>query len=97
MLDRPRTRDRVAGRQAEGGPLAVSNRVAAAAFGNRGGARCDGRALCWEYNRRAPATARTTVTSFGRAMRREGYVLKKQGRDRVRSIGRTSRRSGQPS
>jgi transposase-like protein len=33
--------------------------------------------LCWEYNRRAPGMAQTTVTSFGRAMRREGYVLKK--------------------
>jgi transposase len=49
--------------------------------------------LCWEYNRRAPATAQTTVTSFGRAMRREGYVLKKNGHGRVRSIGRTSTRS----
>jgi transposase len=48
---------------------------------------------CWEYNRRAPGTAQTTVTSFGRAMRREGYVLKKNGRGRVRSIGRTSKRS----
>ena len=33
--------------------------------------------LCWEYNRRAPAAARTTDTSFRRAMHREGYVLKK--------------------
>src|SRR4026207_829146 len=49
--------------------------------------------LCWEYNRGAPGTAQTTVTSFGRAMRREGYVLKKNGRGRVRSIGRTSKRS----
>ena len=38
-------------------------------------------------------TARTTVTSFRRAMHREGYVLKKNGRGRARSIGRTSRRS----
>ena len=49
--------------------------------------------LCWEYNRRAAATAQTTVTSFGRAMRREGYVLKKNGRGRVKSTGRTSKRS----
>jgi transposase-like protein len=49
--------------------------------------------LCWQYNRQAAATAQTTVTSFGRAMRREGYVLKKNGRDRVRSIARTFRRS----
>jgi transposase-like protein len=49
--------------------------------------------LCWQYNRQAAATAQTTVTSFGRAMRREGYVLKKNGRGRVRSIGRMFRRS----
>lgn len=53
--------------------------------------------LCWEYNRRAAASAQTTVTSFGRAMHREGYVLKKNGRGRARSIVRTSRRSGRPS
>jgi transposase len=50
--------------------------------------------LCWEYNRRAPRSAQTTVTSFGRAMRRVGYVLKKNGRDQVRSIGRRSKRNG---
>ena len=33
--------------------------------------------LCWESNRRAPSSAQTTVTSFGRAMRRAGYVFKK--------------------
>jgi transposase len=49
--------------------------------------------LCWEYNRRASPAARTTVTSFRRAMHREGYVLKKNGRGRARSIVRTSRRS----
>ena len=49
--------------------------------------------LCWEYNRRVPRAARTTRTSFGRAMRRDGYVLKKNGRGRVRSIGQTSRRN----
>lgn len=49
--------------------------------------------LCWAYNRRAASTAQTTVTSFGRAMRREGYVLKKNGRGRVRSTGRTSKRN----
>lgn len=53
--------------------------------------------LCWEYNRRAAADAQTTVTSFGRAMRREGYVLKKNGRGRARSTARTSRRSGRRS
>jgi transposase len=49
--------------------------------------------LCWEYNRRTPQGARTTVSSFRRAMHREGYVLKKNGRGRARSIGRTSKRS----
>jgi transposase len=49
--------------------------------------------LCWEYNRRTPPAGRTTVTSFRRAMHREGYVLKKNGRGRARSIGRTSRRN----
>jgi transposase len=53
--------------------------------------------LCWEYNRRAPAAARTTDTSFRRAMHREGYVLKKNGRGRARSIDRTSRRSARRS
>lgn len=52
------------------------------------------RELCKEYHRRAPAAARTTETSLRRAMHREGYVLKKNGRGRARSIGRTSRRSG---
>ena len=49
--------------------------------------------LCREYNRRAASDAQTTVTSFGRALRREGYVFKKNGRGRVRSTGPTSRRS----
>ena len=49
--------------------------------------------LGWEYNRRASPAAQTTVTSFRRAMHREGYVLKKNGRGRARLIGRTSRRS----
>ena len=53
--------------------------------------------LCWEYNRRAPTAAQTTDTSFRRAMHREGYVLKKNGRGRARSIGRMSRRSARPS
>ena len=48
--------------------------------------------LCWEYNRRVPKAARTTETSLRRAMRRDGYVLKKNGRGRVRSTGPTSRR-----
>src|SRR5690606_33500562 len=44
--------------------------------------------LCRQYNRQAAATAQTTVTSFGRAMRREGYVLKKTvAAERDRSAG----------
>lgn len=47
--------------------------------------------LCRAYNRRVSRAARTTETSFRRALHREGYVLKKNGRDRARSIARTSR------
>ena len=50
--------------------------------------------FCWQYNRRVPRGQRTTPTSFRRAMRRAGFVLKKNGRGRARSTGRTSRRSG---
>lgn len=49
--------------------------------------------LCWEYNRRVPNADRTTDTSFRRAMRRDGYVLKKNGRGRVKLTARTSRRN----
>lgn len=50
--------------------------------------------LCWEYNRRVARAARTTSTSFRRAMHREGFVLKKNARAQARSTGPTSRRSG---
>jgi transposase len=53
--------------------------------------------LCWAYNRRVKSGERTTPTSFRRAMHREGYVLKKNGRGRVRSIGRTSGRTARRS
>lgn len=46
--------------------------------------------LCWAYNRQAPAAHQTTPTSLWRAVRRAGYVLKKNDRGRVRSIGPTS-------
>lgn len=52
--------------------------------------------LCWAYNRRAPAAHQTTFTSLWRAMRRAGYVLKKNARGRARSIDRTSSRSAPP-
>jgi transposase len=47
------------------------------------------RELCWEYNRRVPRERRTTPTSFGRAMHRAGFVLKKNGRGRANATGRT--------
>jgi transposase len=53
--------------------------------------------LCWQYNRRVTRAERTTETSFRRAMHREGFVLKKNGRGRRRSIGRTSARNARRS
>jgi len=53
--------------------------------------------LCWEYNRRVPSARRTNERSFRRVMRRVGFVLKKNGRGRAKSIGRTSRRSARRS
>jgi transposase len=46
--------------------------------------------LCWAYNRRAPAAHQTTPSSLWRAVRRAGYVLKKNGRGHVRSTALTS-------
>lgn len=45
--------------------------------------------LCRTYNRRVPRAARTTRTSFGRAMRRADFVLKKNARDRASGTART--------
>ncbi|HZE93571.1 MAG TPA: helix-turn-helix domain-containing protein [Gemmatimonadales bacterium] len=53
--------------------------------------------LCWAYNRRVPRSAQTTRTSFGRAMRREAFVLKKNARGRASGTDRTSRRSARRS
>lgn len=53
--------------------------------------------LCWEYNRRVPKERKTTPTSFGRAMHRAGYVLKKNARGRANATARTWQRSGQRS
>src|SRR2546430_8285472 len=36
--------------------------------------------LCWEYNRRVPSARRTARSSFHRALRRAGFVLKKKSR-----------------
>jgi len=44
--------------------------------------------MCAEYNRRVPRAHRTTPASFHRALVREGFVVKKNGRGRVKSIGR---------
>ena len=46
--------------------------------------------LCRGYNRRVSRAHRTTPTSFRRALHRAGFVVKKNGRGRVRSTGRTS-------
>jgi transposase len=53
--------------------------------------------LCWEYNRRVARTQRSTPTSIGRALHREGFVLKKNGRGRANATGRTWQRSGRRS
>jgi len=45
--------------------------------------------LCRTYNRRVPRAARTTRTSFGRAMCRADFVLKKNARGRVSGTART--------
>jgi transposase-like protein len=45
--------------------------------------------LCWAYNRRVRRSARTTRTSFGRAMHRMNFVLKKNGRGRVSGTDQT--------
>jgi len=49
--------------------------------------------LCWEYNRRAETSRRTSVAAIGRARRRLGFVWKQNGRGRARWIGPTWRRS----
>jgi transposase len=53
--------------------------------------------LCWEYNRRVPASQRTSVWGIGRARRRLGFVCKKNACGQRRWIVPTSRRSGQRS
>jgi transposase len=53
--------------------------------------------LCWAYNRRVGRAQRTTMTSVWRALRRSGYVLKKNGRGRVKSTGPISKPSGRRS
>ena len=45
--------------------------------------------MCAEYNRRVRRAHRTTPASFHRARVRDGFVDKKNGRARVKSIGRT--------
>jgi transposase-like protein len=45
--------------------------------------------LCRTYNRRVRRAARTTRTSFGRAMRRADFVLKKSGRGQASGTDRT--------
>jgi transposase-like protein len=44
--------------------------------------------MCAEYNRRVARVQRTSPAAFHRALAREGFVHKKNGRGRVKSIGR---------
>ena len=57
--------------------------------------------LCREYKRRVDRVERTNPTSFRRAMKRQGYVLKKNGSVRVNATDPTfvpnARRSAPPS
>ena len=53
--------------------------------------------LCRAYNRRVRRAHRTSPRSLRRAMHREGFVLKKNGRARAKSTDRMSMRSGRPS
>ena len=52
---------------------------------------------CAEYNRRVSRAQRTTRSSCHRALRRDGFVLKKNGRARVKSTDRTSPTNGRRS
>jgi len=49
--------------------------------------------LCWEYNHRVARAQRSTPGSIGRALHREGFVLKKNGRGRASATGRMWQRS----
>jgi len=49
------------------------------------------------YNQCVPRGERVSVSAIVRALRRAGYVLKKNGRGRVKSTGPTSTRSGKRS
>ena len=53
--------------------------------------------LCWAYNRQVKRAQRTTRSSFHRALGREGYVLKENGRARAKSTDRTSTRNARRS
>jgi transposase len=53
--------------------------------------------LCWAYNQRVVQAHRTTPTSLWRALRRAGYVIKKNGRGRVKSTAPTSGANGRRS
>ena len=53
--------------------------------------------LCREYNRRVGRAASTSAASFRRAMGREGYVLKKNGRVRVNRTDPTFSANGRRS
>jgi transposase len=52
--------------------------------------------LCLEYNHRVRRRQRTARSALHRALQRLGFVHKKNGRGRVKLIGRTSPRSAGP-
>jgi len=53
--------------------------------------------FCAEYNRRVARGDRTSVSGIRRALIRLGFVFKKNGRDRAKSISRTWSRNVKPS
>ena len=54
------------------------------------------RELCRTYNRRVSRAQRTTRASFHRALKRAGFVLKKNARGRARSTARMWQPSARP-
>lgn len=53
--------------------------------------------LCWEYNRRVSRAQRSTPGTIGRALHREGFVLKKNARGQANATGRTWQPNGRRS
>ena len=53
--------------------------------------------FCAAYNRRVPRAQRTNATSFRRALRRRGFVVKKNAPGRAKSTGRMWQRNARRS